>query len=138
MFTKSTKMLVDAAQKCEENIESKNIELSSSSTPPSKEEEEEIKKRFKERPKDLPPILNRKKWEAEVLRNIRNLEISLDASKELFKRHKEQALSYDMKKQKGMNIYACGEYVELSNGTYCRQVRYDVSDEEWKALTGWE
>lgn len=105
--------------------------------PPTEEEEKEIQRRYRERPKDADPIVSRKRWENEVLKDIRSQGLSSERDKENFETHKKQAHSYDMQKINGATVYACNEYVEFTNGSYCRQVKYNVPDDEWKKMTGW-
>lgn len=105
---------------------------------PSKEEEEEINRRFRERPKDCPPIKNRRAWELAVLKEIRN---AMDSDKGLVKlaiKHKEEAMQWDMKKIGEIMVYACPDRVEFTSGSYCKQVKYRISDEEWNSEVLWK
>jgi len=105
--------------------------------PPTEEEEKEIERRYRERPKDADPVVSKKRWAKEVLEDIRSQKAYSETNAENFDKHKSQAQSYDMQKINGATVYACNEYVEFTNGSYCKQVKYNVPDDEWKKLTGW-
>lgn len=101
------------------------------------EEEEEVAKRIRERPKGAPRIVSLKKYKAEVLLDIRNgSEAKREASTTILKR-RQMAERWDRKRFNGRDVVASGNYVELSLGSYLRQVRYDVPKSEWESLTGW-
>lgn len=107
-------------------------------SPPTKEEEEEISRRLKERPQNWPRIVNKRKWRQEVLKDIRNDCGSFKGLSERIDRHKSESKNYNDKIWRGDRVYANKDWVEFTSGSYYKQVRYDVSDEEWKRETGWE
>lgn len=55
--------------------------------------------------------------------------------------HREQseglALLYSEAKDPARCIIAHEDYVEIRYNGKVRQVRYDISDENWRAQTGW-
>ena len=105
--------------------------------PPTKEEEEEIEKRFKERPKGSPKIKSKALWKASVLQSMREEGKDTDQLKIIEQRHRKEALERDMQTIDGLNICACREWVEMTNGSYCVQVRYDIPEAEWRKLVRW-
>lgn len=103
---------------------------------PSKQEEEEIERRFRERPLGSKKVVSKTAWKREVLKDMRLESDQPKVSKEMALKHKLEAIPYDLKSRKGMNIVCCAEHVEFTNGSYIKEVRYDITDEEWKEKTG--
>lgn len=112
----------------------KTLELSL----PTKEEEEEIDRRIRERPKDSPKIKCMKKYRSTVLEEIRSEKKDNEAMNLIILKRRLLAEGWDGKKFNGKHVSSHREFVEFSLGAFCRQVRYDVPQEEWIELTGLE
>jgi hypothetical protein len=56
--------------------------------------------------------------------------------------HKEQAQEKERESDIANSPYyrvrACREYVEIEKDAHSRQIRYDITDKEWKSQTGWK
>jgi hypothetical protein len=111
--------------------------------PPTQEEEEELDKRLRERPANAPKIANTKKWKETVLADIRTEKKEKgslqQAKEERIARHKEQAFMMNGRPSKNGKVVASRglDYVDLVGISGITRVGYHVSDEEWKAKTGW-
>lgn len=103
-------------------------------------EEEEIsfaRKRYEERPKNLPPIKCPRLWIKTLLANRDDLP---DYMGILIKKHKNKAMEWEKSGQKhrGDRVTASKDYVEFTDGPHHKMVNYAVSDEEWQEKTGWK
>jgi RimJ/RimL family protein N-acetyltransferase len=101
-------------------------------------EEEEVsflKKRFEERPKELPPVKSLLAWARKVIAQ----RIDSSDSDKLFHKHREQAIRWEKsgKRHRGDRVSVHKDYVEFVDGPYRTVVNYRISDEEWMQQTGW-
>lgn len=165
--TNRTKVLLGVAQNCEHNIEINNIESppppsskkdASIPEPPTKEEEEEISKRLKERKEKtfLAKVGHDSSWkkralfelrqenaqrnalDAEKIQNIKNTSKDMLESKERRERHFKEARGWFGKTYKGWLVSDGGLCVWFSKEGKSGNVRYDITDEEWKRVLKWE
>lgn len=126
--------------------------------PPTKEEEEEISKRLKERKEKtfLSKVGHDSSWkkralfelrqenaqrnalEAEKIQNIKKTSKDMMESKERRERHFKEAQEWFGKTYKGWLVSDGGLCVWFSKEGKSGNVRYDITDEEWRKLLKWE
>jgi hypothetical protein len=101
-----------------------------------KEEEFEfVWKEFEKAPKGSIKSMN--SWFNRVRLRFTQIVESKAASDKIQNSRKYLAKSWEGKKWRGDRVTACKDWVEFTDGSYYKAVRYDVPSEEWVKETGW-
>ena len=101
-----------------------------------KEEEFEfVWKELEKAPKGSIKSMN--SWFNRVRLRFAQIVESKAASDKIQNSRKYLAKSWEGKKWRGDRVTACKDWVEFTDGSYYKAVRYDVPSEEWIKETGW-
>ncbi len=97
--------------------------------------DEEFEHAWKKLEKNAGRVWKIQGWLEATMQEYRNVQGLKSSQEDRIGKHRKEAMAFDGKKVNGDFISCKKDSVEISAGSFYREFKYDVSDEEWESLT---